>query len=188
MVVTDDSLSDTPRRRFVRLEGEKTVLMPFAAADISADYVGWLGDPEVVRYSNQRFVTHSAESCARYLESFAGTGNLFLKILRKSDGVHVGTMTAYYSVPHRTVDVGIMVGRRDAWGKGIGQDAWNTLLAWLLEQACIRKLTAGTMRCNGAMVRLMERSGMSLEAVRPDQELLDGAPQDLVYYGKFPDR
>lgn len=188
MTATDIGPGDSPRRRFARLEGEKTALVPFAAADISADYLGWLNDPEVVKYSNQRFVTHTEESCAKYVGSFAGTGNLFLRILSRSDGSFLGTMTAYYSAPHRTVDVGIMVGNRDAWGKGIGQDAWNTLLAWLLEQDCIRKLTAGTMRCNGAMVRLMERSGMRLEAVRPGQELLDGVPQDLLYYGKFRDR
>ena len=78
-----------------------------------------------------------------------------------------------------------MVGLRSEWGQGYGQDAWNTLLTWLLDRDCVRKVTAGTMRCNLAMVRLMERSGMSLEAVRPQQELLDGVPQDLLYFGRF---
>lgn len=188
MATADTRSTDSPRGRFTRLEGDKTVLTPFAPVDITAEYLSWLNDPEVVKYSNQRFIAHTAESCAKYLDSFAGTGNLFLKILRKSDGAAVGTMTAYYSAPHRTVDVGIMVGNREAWGRGIGQDAWNTLLAWLLAQECVRKLTAGTMRCNGAMVRLMERSGMIHEAVRPQQELFDGVPQDLLYYGKFGNR
>jgi RimJ/RimL family protein N-acetyltransferase len=44
------------------------------------------------------------------------------------------------------------------------------------------------MRCNAPMVKLMERSGMTLEAVRPQQELLDGVPQDMLYFGKFRDR
>lgn len=94
-------------------------------------------------------------------------------------------MTAYYSPHHQTVDVGIMVGQSGEWGKGLGQDAWNTLMAWLLAMACVRKVTAGTMRCNVAMLKLMERSGMVLEAVWPQQELLDGVPQDLLYFGKF---
>jgi hypothetical protein len=34
---------------------------------------------------------------------------------------------------------------------------------------------------------LMERSGMKIEATRIGQELLDGRPQDLVYFGKFCD-
>jgi ribosomal-protein-alanine N-acetyltransferase len=171
--------------QFTALAGERTILRLFQPADITADYLSWLKDPFVTQFSNQRFFSHTPESCAQYLASFVGTGNLFLNIERKADGVCVGTMTAYHFPQHRTVDVGIMIGRRTEWGRGLGQDAWNTLLAWLLGRYCVRKVTAGTMRCNLPMVRLMERSGMSLEAVRPQQELLDGVPQDLLYFGKF---
>ena len=167
------------------LLGEKVVLKPFHASDISPEYIKWLNDPSVVKYSNQRFATHTMESCQAYLESFAGTPNRFIKIEQKESGRFVGTMTAYVSVPHRTVDVGILIGCSSVWGKGVGQDAWQTLLGWLLHQPTVRKVTAGAMRCNEAMVKIMERSGMALEAVRPQQELLDGAPQDLVYYGIF---
>lgn len=182
MIVADcASLQD----QFSPLAGERTVLRQFQEDDITSDYVGWLNDPVVVQFSNQRFLAHTPASCERYLASFGGTGNLFLKIERNEDRICVGTMTAYHSQQHGTVDVGIMVGRRTEWGRGLGQDAWNTLLAWLLDRDCVRKVTAGTMRCNVAMVRVMERSGMSLEAVRLQQELLDGFPQDLLYFGRF---
>jgi len=97
----------------------------------------------------------------------------------------VGTITAYVSMPHRTADMGIMIGDRSVWGKGVGQDAWAILLKWLLSHNGVRKVTGGTMRCNQGMVKIMERSGMMLESVRPKQELLNGIPVDLVYYGKF---
>lgn len=163
-------------------------LQAFTQADITQQYVDWLSDPQVVRYSNQRFVRHTAESCRRYLDSFTNTPNLFMSIRRRDDNAMVGTMTAYASAHHGTVDIGIMVGRRDAWGQGIGLDAWRTLLEWLLRQPGVRKVTAGTMRCNEGMVRVMERSGMELEAVRVGQELLDGVAHDLIYYARFRDR
>ena len=167
------------------LLGEQVVLRPFRALDISTEYINWLNNPVVVKYSNQRFRTHTRESCEAYLASFSGTSNRFINIERKCDGISVGTMTAYVSIPHRTVDVGILLGCTSIWGKGMGQDAWNTFLRWLLSQPSVRKVTAGAMGCNVAMVRIMERSGMVLEAVRPKQELLDGIPQDLLYYGIF---
>jgi [ribosomal protein S5]-alanine N-acetyltransferase len=170
---------------FVELGGECVTLTQFSASDITDEYVGWLNDPQVVKYSNQRFLRHTRETCKRYLDGVCGTGNLFIKIQRRIDGLFVGTMTAYVSAHHQTVDVGIMVGRQSVWGLGIGQEAWNLLVQWLLQQEGVRKVTAGTMHCNTAMIRLMEKSGMTLEAVRPEQELLDGIPQDLVYYGKF---
>lgn len=171
--------------KFDNLTGKKVILRQFDALDITPEYVFWLNDPDVVRYSNQRFIQHTDTSCRQYLSSFANTENLFLTIRRKSDDVAIGTMTAYVMPQHETVDIGIMIGNRTVWGEGMGQDAWNTLLSWFIRKRQIRKATAGTMRCNTAMVRIMENSGMGLEAVRTEQELLNGMPQDILYYSKF---
>jgi RimJ/RimL family protein N-acetyltransferase len=167
------------------LKGNRVLLGLFQPSDITPEYLGWLNDPQVVRYSNQRLHQHSAETCKKYLSSFEGTNNWFLKIVDSLDGLTVGTMTAYASAHHGTVDLGILIGRREVWGQGLGQDAWNTLMGWFLEKAKLRKVTGGAMRANVAMVRIMEKSGMNLEAVRGGQELLEGKPQDLLYYAKF---
>jgi ribosomal-protein-alanine N-acetyltransferase len=182
-----DSIHSVPVT-FDELAGSRVVLRPFIVSDITDQYVAWLNDPEVVKYSNQRFFSHTLESCRRYYEGFLGSANLFVSVLSKADDTPLGTMTAYASPHHQTVDIGIMIGRRAVWGTGIGQDAWNTLLNWFLGVRRVRKVTAGTMRCNAAMVKLMERSGMTLEAVRPQQEMLDGVPQDMLYFGRFGDR
>ena len=66
------------------LDGGRVRLRPFTAADISAAYIGWLNDPEVVRYSNQRFLHHDRASCERYLAGFAGSSNLFVSLRLKA--------------------------------------------------------------------------------------------------------
>jgi ribosomal-protein-alanine N-acetyltransferase len=179
------SASDQRLPEFAMLTGRKVALRPFGLADVTAAYLGWLNDPEVVRYSNQRFRRHDSASSAAYLASFAGTDNLFLSIRRLDDEASVGTMTAYRSRHHGTVDVGIMVGDRESWGQGIGQDAWNTLSNWLLGPGRMRKLTCGTLACNGPMRAIAQRSGMVLEAVRRDQEIVDGVLQDMLYFARF---
>lgn len=117
--------------------------------------------------------------------SFSRSQNMFLKITEKHTGLTVGTMTAYVSPHHSTVDLGILIGRKEKWGQGLAQDAWNTLMRWLLEEVKARKITGGAMRANTPMIRIMEKSGMVLEAVRYAQELLENKPQDLLYYAKF---
>ena len=72
--------------------------------------------------------------------------------------------------------------------KGFGQDAWDTLLKYFNTKKHIRKITAGAMKCNLSMVRIMERSGMKIEAIKYQQELLNNKPQDLVYYSKYNER
>lgn len=175
-------------QNFDNLIGEKVVLRQFADIDITHEYIGWLNDPGVVRYSNQRFFEHTHKSCHQYLDSFADSENLFISVRGISDDIAIGTMTAYIMPQHAVVDIGIMIGNRNVWGQGVGQDAWNTLLNWFMTKRGIRKATGGAMRCNIAMIRIMEKSGMCLEAVREEQELLNGVPQDILHYCKFADR
>ena len=106
-------------------------------------------------------------------------------IRRLSDNKLIGTLTAYVASNHGTVDVGIMIGDCSVWGMGYGLDAWITMTNWLLARNDIRKLTAGTLACNLGMVKLMERSGMVLEATRKSQEIVEGCPVDMLYYAKF---
>lgn len=173
------------------LQGPRVRLRPFTAADITDTYVGWLNDPEVVRYSNQRFVQHTRASCERYFASFAGTANLFVSLRVAKPGasergeIPVGTLTAYRSLPHGTADVGILLGERAVWGQGLGLEAWQVFTDWLLGTPGLRKLTAGTLACNRAMLSVAERSGMAREGVRRAQELVDGEPTDIVYFGRF---
>lgn len=172
--------------RLFRLAGDKVMLRTFTAQDINDDYLGWLNDAATVRFSNQRFRKHTIASCEQYLASFDGSDNLFAALCDRDNGRLVGTMTAYVSRHHGTADMGLMIGERAIWGQGYGQDAWNTLGAWLLgPQVGIRKLTGGTARPNAGMLRIMERFGMQLEAVRPAQEIIEGQAVDLLYYGIF---
>lgn len=167
------------------LAGARVLLRPFTAGDISGTYLAWLRDPAVVRFSNQRFRVHTLESCQAYLASFTDSSNHFLAICDLKTGTMLGTLTVYCSVPHGTADIGIMIGERNVWGKGIGAEAFRLVLSALKASGAIRKVTAGTLAVNQGMVRIMEKAGMRHEATRRAQELLDGAPVDVVYYATF---
>ena len=167
------------------LTGSKVELRTFTEEDITSDYLGWLNDPVVTRFSNQRFHTHSRESCRSYLRSFVGTDNLFLAIRRLDDSQLIGTITAYVSPHHGTADMGILIGHRSVWGQGYSQDAWDTLSNHLLLLPGMRKLTCGTLACNHGMIRIAERSGMQLECARKAQELVEGEPMDILHFARF---
>jgi ribosomal-protein-alanine N-acetyltransferase len=167
------------------IAGERLCLCPFTESDITADYIRWLNDPEVVRFSNQRFRRHDEKSCLAYLRTFADSDNLFLAVHLADDKRLIGTMTAYVSSHHGTADMGLLIGECGLWGQGFGLEAWTLLLNHLLQVRRLRKITAGTLRCNLGMTRIMERSGMRMEAVRSQQELVDGETQDVLHFAKF---
>ena len=167
------------------LQGVKVVLRKFTESDINDNYISWLNNLDVMRFSNQRFLKHNLESSLQYLSSFDNTNNLFISIRRLSDDSPIVTMTAYISNNHRTADVGILIGDKAVWGLGYGQDAWNTLIKWLFDHNNIRKITAGTLACNHGMIKLIESSGMCYEATRKEQEIVNKQAIDILYYAKF---
>jgi ribosomal-protein-alanine N-acetyltransferase len=167
------------------LDGAKVSLRSFQESDITQTYINWLNDPLVVRYSNQRFRHHTVESSRQYLATFSKSEHLFFAISDLASLEVLGTLTVYRNLHHGTADIGIMVGHSASWGRGVGSDAFCTVAQALERSGQIRKLTAGTLAENKAMVRIMDRAGFELEGARRGQELVMGRPVDLLYYARF---
>jgi RimJ/RimL family protein N-acetyltransferase len=167
------------------LIGNDIALSIFTESDIVESYIGWLNDPIVVRYSNQRFRNHTADSSLKYLQSMKQADAIFIGIKDCQTKALIGTMTAYFNNPHQTADMGIMLGNKDYWGKGIGQQAWDLLLNCLLTQAVVRKVTGGTLSCNKGMVSIMKKTSMVPDGIRVSQELVEGQLQDIVHFAAF---
>ncbi|WP_430459822.1 GNAT family N-acetyltransferase [Thalassolituus sp. LLYu03] len=156
----------------------------FGSDHLQERYVGWLNDAEVVRFSNQRFVTHTLASCAQFYSSIKLSSGVFLAVSHNELG-YIGTMTVYFSPHHGTADIGILIGDKRCWGKGVGLSAWRLVLETVGALPGLRKVTAGTLACNIGMLSVMERSGMEPDGIRAGQELVNGTPVDIHYYAKF---
>lgn len=164
---------------------DRISLRLFKESDINSEYISWLNNSEVVKYSNQRFITHTTQSCKSYFESFLNTDNLFLAINHNETKKFLGTMTVYFSVNHSTADIGIMIGNRNFWGMGLGEEAWKGLMGCLINKLDIRKVTGGTLSCNKGMIRIFQKVGMVTDGVRKDQEVINGECHDILYFAKF---
>ena len=170
--------------RFPTLRFDMGHVGPFEQAHLTSRYVGWLNDPDVVRYSDQRHRRHTLESCRSYYESFAGSADHFLAIESHSHG-HVGNIGIGVDAHHGIADVSIIVGERAVWGTGIASMSWCAVVDALCASTDIRKVTAGTMAVNVPMLRLMARSGLAIEAIRPRQAVWEGQEVDMHYGAKF---
>jgi len=174
----------TPRLRIV----------PFTEDYLTPRYVAWLNDPEVVRYSDQRHRRHTLASCRAYWQSFAGTPHYFWAIVARAagpagcgpgTGLHIGNINAYVDVVHAVADVGILLGERRVWGQGYGSEAWIAVCHYLLDEAGMRKVTAGTLAVNTAMLGIMRRAGMVEDGRRQRHCLCEGRAVDVVHAALF---
>lgn len=163
-------------------------LVPFGEPFLTERYLGWLNDPEVMRFSQRRYQRHTRESALGYLAGFSHSPHYFWAIVR-NDGErpHIGNIAAHVDPAHGLADISILVGERDAWGAGYGTEAWRTVCEFLLRDLRMRKVTGGTLASNAGMLRIMQRCGMQDDGRRKRHYLVDGASVDVVYMALFND-
>jgi ribosomal-protein-alanine N-acetyltransferase len=176
-------------REFLPITVDGLLISAFRDDLLTDRYVEWLNDPNVVRYSEQRHTRHTLDSCARYLSYMRGADRLFLSIEVLDGGRwHIGNLSVAFDRPNASADLSIMIGERKAWGCGHASAAWNAVMERLLGKAGLRRVTAGTMEINEPMIRLIKRSGMHIDSVRPRHFLWEGREVGLVTASRFRDR
>lgn len=168
------------------IETPRLCLIPFCNEFVTHQYVTWLNNPVVVRYSEQRHHQHTLESCQQYFNSFQNTPNQLWAIVHENQ--HIGNINAYIDASNAIADVGIIIGEQSCWSKGFGLEAWKALCQYLLKKTGVRKVTAGTLEVNIPMIRIMQKSGMQEDGRRKAHYLFEGKATDIVHYALFKDR
>jgi ribosomal-protein-alanine N-acetyltransferase len=154
-------------------------------SDINSEYLGWLNDSEVVKYSMQRFSKITKRKAIQYYESFQNSPNIFLTIHLKETEKYIGTMGIYFSNGVLVPEIRILIGDKTCWGKGIGRDAWMTILDFLLNVACYEKVIGGASESNIGMIKIMKSAEMQEEAVIENYDLIDEIMQKAIIYSKY---
>lgn len=168
------------------IETERLSITPFKEEHLTERYVNWLNDPEVVRYSEQRFRSHTLKSCREYWKSFQNSPNYFWAVVVKNPAFgHIGNITATVVAEDSLADVAIMIGEKKAWGFGYAAEAWVTACRYLLLEAGMRKVTCGTLAANALMRRLIQRTGMVEDGRRIRQVIWNDQEVDIVYAALF---
>jgi ribosomal-protein-alanine N-acetyltransferase len=164
----------------------RLLITPFGKRHLTERYIGWLNDPHLMRYSEQRHRKHTLESCGAYLLSFEGTPNYFWAIEEVAAGLgHIGNINAYVDVHNSVADVGTLIGEKQAANQHFGVEAWRGICRFLFEKIGIRKITAGTLAQNKAMTHLALRAGMTEDSRRRRHYFCDGRESDVVYFAAF---
>lgn len=159
----------------------RTIITPFTAEHLTDTYVAWLNDPEVVKYSRQRFQTHTKDSCRAFFESFRSSPSHFSAIV--AEGRHIGNVSTSVSREDNIADISLLIGVKDMWGKGYGAEVWDAVMAALFDLG-LRRVTGGCMADNAGMIHVFQKTGMAPYYVRSGYFLRDGHLVDSVHYKK----
>ena len=173
----------TPTDRWRDDAIELFLLTPDAVSDA---YIGWLNDPEINRYLESRFVMQDRASVEGFVAGVLASerdvlfGIRDLRLDRHVGNIKLGPIDRR----HGLGEIGLMIGDRTAWGRGVGSRASDIVSNIAAHELGLRKVTAGCYASNGGSKRAFEKVGFVVEAVRPAHFLFDGMPEDLVLLGR----
>lgn len=169
------------------IAGPRVYLRPIRDEDAGERYLGWLCDPEVVKYLEARHQTHTLESVARFVSAHTeGRADpLFAICLREGDR-HIGNIKlGPVDRPNGSAWVGLLIGERDCWGQGYATESIALTVAHAFGPLGLRRLSASAYAVNVGSIRAFERCGFAREGALRGAALFEGAPMDVVLMGKL---
>jgi RimJ/RimL family protein N-acetyltransferase len=141
--------------------GKQVFLRLLKPSDGTDRYASWLNDPVVNQYLECRFHRFQAVELKRYIRETNRDGRHFLfGIFLKSDGSHVGNIKIGDVDPyHRVANLGLVVGERSAWGRGIGTEAVVLATRYAFRELKLVSVYAGIYENNIGSLKAFLKAG-----------------------------
>ncbi len=176
----------------MRLEGKICYLQDFTKENLyDPKYFKWLQDLETVKmlYRLEYLMPFQFEEVERYvLKLFESKNDCFFAVYLKENDEFVGTLKIGHIDWRAGIgDLGMMIGEKKYWSKGIGTDGMKTALIYAFDVLGLRKITAGLPSLLIASQKILPKLGFKLEGVLRKQLFMFGEYCDHLIYGVFKD-
>ena len=180
-----------PHLSFEVLTGDLVSVSLFDYSHLNSyEYFSWLHDIEVLKtlilpeYINEPVKIEDLQKYCKRL--WASESDIFLALTDVFDDIFIGTSRISKLNQYAgTADVGIMIGDRSFWGRGYATEALRMICNHLFTKVRLRKLTAGAMANNHAMLSVFEKLGFVVEGKLRLQDRLDDNYIDHFLLGCF---
>jgi RimJ/RimL family protein N-acetyltransferase len=165
----------------VGLRGERVRLVPSEPALHLENALRWMNDPEVTA----RLLFNTGVTRQQEEEFFARVSSQRDKELHwaivAEDLGHIGFIALHQiQWPLRTATGGLMIGEREAWGRGFATDAVRVRTRFAFEQLGLHRIEGHSI--NPAMWRVYEKCGYVQEGVARQLLWRDGRWHDAHLY------
>lgn len=163
-------------------EGEKVRLVPLDRARHLDNALAWINDPEVTSWAlnGDWAVTRLAEE-EFFDRTMRGSESEVSFAVETLEGEHIGFVHLYRIDRAQGVAyTGILIGRRDLWGRGYGTDASRVRARYAFETLGLRLLLSEVMADNAGSLEMLRRTGYVEVGRIPRRWWKRGAFRDAV--------
>jgi len=173
-------MTEQPGDRVQFLVGECVYLRPIEPEDLPF-IRRWANDPDVRRLTGEALPMSKA-GADEFLERVRQDKERvwFVVVLKENDRVigEAGLLRMFH--PWRNTDLSIIIGDKEAWGKGYGTQAILLLLDYAFGYLGFHRVSVGVVGFNERALRFYEKVGFKREGLQRDGYYYDHAFHDFV--------
>jgi diamine N-acetyltransferase len=162
------------------LVGERVYLRPIESEDLPL-VRRWANDPEIRRLTGE-VLPMSQAGADEFMEKVRQDRERvwFVVVLQEDDRVigEAGLLRMFHA--WRTTDLTLIIGEKDAWGRGYGTEAILLLLDYAFGALSFHRVAVGVVGFNERAIRFYEKVGFREEGRQRDGYYYDHAYHDFV--------
>jgi len=178
----------------LRIDSDNLYLVPFEERHLNdSAYFEWVTDYDVMRYigRNEYLKPIRFDVVRRYVEGLWDSKYCSFFAMHLKDDTFIGTMKMNYlddaGLITQCADIGIMIGHRGCWGKGLATEALAAICNYAFSRLGMRKLTAGANGSNAGVIKAFKKIGFVQEGCLRNKLLVEGDYHDHILLGCFRD-
>jgi len=166
------------------IEGKMVRIRAVEQTDLD-EIMKWVNDPEVIdnllmRYPISRYLEE------KWLEKALDTSDMRNKAfsIETKDGIYLGGIGLHkINWENRNAEVGIVIGKKEHWGKGYGTDAMLAILEFAFNHMNLHRVYLEVYDFNVRGIKSYEKCGFKKEGALRDDRYSRGKYHDTIIMG-----
>lgn len=171
--------------KIIFLSGKKVVLRPISEKDISK-MLKWMNDPDVTQYLAVYMPVYEKEERQWIDDLLKKKQTDIILAIETRKGVYIGNIGIHnINWKDRTAEIGIVIGDKDFWGRGYGNQAISLIIKYAFNALNLRKLSLSVLGNNPRAISCYKRCGLKVEGCRKNQIFKNGNYIDEIMMAVF---
>jgi RimJ/RimL family protein N-acetyltransferase len=163
------------------ITGKLCYLRGLTLNDATEDYLRWINDFEVTRYLEVGRKPATIDDLREYiLAGQKDSATVRFAICDKVTRQHIGNITLRQIHPvHRRADLGMMIGKKNFWGKGYATEATALTVDYGFRRLNLHSIWLGVLTSNTAAIRAYQKVGFQIDGTDREAWWADGEFHDV---------
>ena len=130
--------------------------------DITKEYINWMNDYDVVKYTQQKHIIHNKKNVTDFVENkFISVNDFLFGIFFKKK--HIGNIKlGPVKWLKKSSEISFIIGKKNLWGQGIGYTSTLKVMEFALNKIGIVEITATYYNDNIGSAKIFNKCGFSL--------------------------